>query len=54
MVKDVPNSGPKPLFSGREPLFSQKDLLRLAGPLLIEQFLAVTVGMADTLSLIHI
>ena len=49
MVKDVPNSGPKPLFSGREPLFSQKDLLRLAGPLLIEQFLAVTVGMADTM-----
>ena len=28
---------------------SQKDLLRLAGPLLIEQFLAVTVGMADTM-----
>ena len=49
MVKDVPNGGPKPLFSGREPLFSQKDLLRLAGPLLIEQFLAVTVGMADTM-----
>ena len=49
MVKDVPTSGPKPLFSGREPLFSQKDLLRLAGPLLIEQFLAVTVGMADTM-----
>ena len=49
MVKDVSNGGPKPLFSGREPLFSQKDLLRLAGPLLIEQFLAVTVGMADTM-----
>ena len=49
MVKDVPTSGPKPLFDGREPLFSQKDLLRLAGPLLIEQFLAVTVGMADTM-----
>ena len=49
MVKDVPTSGSKPLFSGREPLFSQKDLLRLAGPLLIEQFLAVTVGMADTM-----
>ena len=27
-------------FNGRTPLFSQKDLLRLAGPLLIEQFLA--------------
>ena len=49
MVKDVSNGGPKPLFSGREPLFSQKDLLRLVGPLLIEQFLAVTVGMADTM-----
>ena len=49
MVKDVLNGGPKPLFDGREPLFSQKDLLRLAGPLLIEQFLAVTVGMADTM-----
>ena len=49
MVKDVPTSGSKPLFDGREPLFSQKDLLRLAGPLLIEQFLAVTVGMADTM-----
>ena len=49
MVKDVPNGGPKPLFDGREPLFSQIDLLRLAWPLLIEQFLAVTVGMADTM-----
>ena len=35
--------------NGRTPLFSQKDLLRLVGPLLIEQFLAVTVGMADTM-----
>jgi len=49
MVKDESNGGSKPLFSGREPLFSQKDLLRLAGPLLIEQFLAVAVGMADTM-----
>ena len=32
-------------FNGRTPLFSQKDLLRLVGPLLIEQFLAVTVGI---------
>ena len=38
-----------PLFGGRKPLFTQKDLLRLTGPLLIEQLLAVTVGMADTM-----
>ena len=31
------------------PLFSQRDLLRLVGPLLVEQLLAVTVGMADTM-----
>ena len=43
-----------PCFGGRAPLFSQRDLLRLVGPLLVEQLLAVTVGMADTLSLIHI
>ena len=36
-------------FGGRAPLFSQKDLLKLVGPLLVEQFLAVTVGMADTM-----
>ena len=38
-----------PLFGGREPLFTQKELLRLVGPLLVEQLLAVTVGMADTM-----
>ncbi len=36
-------------FGGREPLFTQKQLLTLTIPLLIEQFLAVTVGMADTM-----
>lgn len=36
-------------FGGRKPLFTQKDLLRLVIPLLIEQLLAVTVGMADTM-----
>ena len=36
-----------PYFGGRAPLFSQRDLLRLVGPLLVEQLLAVTVGMAD-------
>ena len=38
-----------PYFGGRAPLFSQRDLLRLVGPLLVEQLLAVTVGMADTM-----
>ena len=48
MVKNA-SAGEKAGWSnGRTPLFSQKDLLRLVGPLLIEQFLAVTVGMADT------
>ena len=36
-------------FGGRVPLFSQKDLLKLVGPLLVEQLLEVTVGMADTM-----
>ena len=31
------------------PLFTQNELLRLVLPLLVEQFLAVTVGMADTM-----
>ena len=49
MVKNA-SAGEKAGWSnGRTPLFSQKDLLRLVGPLLIEQFLAVTVGMADTM-----
>ena len=34
--------------SGR-PLFSQQELLRLIWPLLVEQLLAMTVGMADTM-----
>ena len=38
-----------PLFGGRKPLFTQSELLRLVGPLLVEQLLAVTVGMADTM-----
>lgn len=33
----------------RPPLFSQKALLVLLGPLLVEQLLSVTVGMADTM-----
>ena len=49
MLKNA-SAGEKAVWSnGRTPLFSQKDLLRLVGPLLIEQFLAVTVGMADTM-----
>ena len=44
------NGGQKPaLFGGRAPLFTRGDLLRLTGPLLVEQLLAVTVGMADTM-----
>ena len=38
-----------PLFGGRELLFSQRELLLLVGPLLVEQLLEVTVGMADTM-----
>lgn len=30
-------------------LFSRKDLLRILYPLLIEQILAVTIGMFDTM-----
>ena len=49
MVKNASAGEKAGWFNGRMPLFSQKDLLRLVGPLLIEQFLAVTVGMADTM-----
>ena len=49
MSAKVQSGSGKPLFGGRAPLFSQKDLLRLTGPLLIEQLLEVTVGMADTM-----
>ena len=38
-----------PRFGGRKPLFSERDLLVLTGPLLVEQLLEVTVGMADTM-----
>ena len=38
-----------PRFGGRKPLFSECDLLVLTGPLLVEQLLEVTVGMADTM-----
>ena len=34
---------------GGKPLFTQKELLLLTGPLLVEQLLEVTVGMADTM-----
>ena len=49
MRSKVESGSGRPLFGGRAPLFSQKDLLRLTGPLLIEQLLEVTVGMADTM-----
>ncbi len=49
MVKNASAGEKAGWFNGRTPLFSQKDLLRLVGPLLVEQFLAVTVGMADTM-----
>ena len=49
MSSKVQSGSGRPLFGGRAPLFSQKDLLRLTGPLLIEQLLEVTVGMADTM-----
>lgn len=37
------------MSGGREPLFTTKALLVLIGPLLVEQLLEVTVGMADTM-----
>lgn len=43
------NVAAAPAFDGRKPLFTQKELLRLVVPLLVEQLLAVTVGMADTM-----
>ena len=49
MMQQTARSGEKaPLFGGRKPLFTQSQLLKLTWPLLVEQFLAVTVGMADT------
>ena len=32
----------------QQPLFSREALVRLIGPLIIEQLLLMTVGMADT------
>ncbi len=50
MMQQTVRSGEKaPLFGGRKPLFTQSQLLKLTWPLLVEQFLAVTVGMADTM-----
>ena len=49
MTNQTVSSAKAPLFGGRKPLFTQKELLRLTGPLLVEQLLAVTVGMADTM-----
>ena len=49
-MQQTARSGEKaPLFGGRKPLFTQSQLLKLTWPLLVEQFLAVTVGMADTM-----
>ena len=49
MKTETISRGNSPLFGGRKPLFTQKELLRLTGPLLVEQLLEVTVGMADTM-----
>ena len=49
MLQKKASGAGTPLFGGRTPLFTQKELLRLTGPLLIEQLLEVTVGMADTM-----
>ena len=48
MGEKTKQSTKAPLFGGRELLFSQRELLLLVGPLLVEQLLEVTVGMADT------
>ena len=49
MTKLLHGNEKSSLTGGREPLFSQKELLVLAIPLLVEQLLEVTVGMADTM-----
>ena len=49
MTKLLHGNEKSSLNGGREPLFSQKELLVLAVPLLVEQLLEVTVGMADTM-----
>ena len=42
-----------PQFGGRKPLFTQNELIKLTIPLLIEQFLTMAVGMADTMMVSH-
>ena len=49
MTKLLHGNEKNSLTGGREPLFSQKELLVLAVPLLVEQLLEVTVGLADTM-----
>ena len=49
MTEQAVGGAKMPLFGGRKPLFTQAELLKLTGPLLIEQLLEVTVGMADTM-----
>ena len=49
MIKQLHSKGKDLRNAEREPLFTQKELLLLTGPLLVEQLLEVTVGMADTM-----
>ena len=45
-----PKRQPKPAKSGRRvQMFSRKQLIKLILPLVVEQFLAMTIGIADTL-----
>ena len=49
MTKQLHSKGKDLRHAEHEPLFTQKELLLLTGPLLVEQLLEVTVGMADTM-----
>ena len=49
MTKQLYSKGRDLRHAEHEPLFTQKELLLLTGPLLVEQLLEVTVGMADTM-----
>ena len=49
MIKQLHSKGKDLRHAEHEPLFTQKELLLLTGPLLVEQLLEVTVGMADTM-----
>ena len=49
MTKQLHSKGRDLRHAEHEPLFTQKELLLLTGPLLVEQLLEVTVGMADTM-----